>query len=262
MKNILAARNRGVIARFAKAKLLVAFDFDGTLASIVDAPAAAAVRPRTRALLFEVSRLYPCVVISGRSAADVARRLYGIPLGAIIGNHGFDRVAAGPAATAAAARTVRKWVLRLRRELGSVSGVAIENNGVSAAVHYRGAADGRRVRRKILATVEGFDARVVEGKKVVNLLLVTSPHKGIALGRTRRRLRCDTALYVGDDVTDEDAFTSDVSSRLLAIRVQPKADSAAPYFIRSQAAIDDLLEALIAARPHGLDSGRSAVPIS
>ena len=251
MKNILAARNRGVIARFAKAKLLVAFDFDGTLAPIVDDPAAAAVRTHTRTLLIQVSRLYPCAVITGRSASDVARRLYGIPLRIIIGNHGFDREAAGRAATDVAARTVRRWVQRLKRELGSVAGVAIENNGVSAAVHYRGAADGRRVRRKILATVAEIDARVVEGKKVINLLLVTSPHKGIALGRARRRLHCDTALYAGDDITDEDAFASDFPNRLLAIRVRPKADSAATYFIRSQAAIDDLLEALIAARPHG-----------
>ena len=79
MKSLLAPQNRSVLRRLVRGRVLLAFDFDGTLAPIVADPPAARLRPRTRRLLAEVARKYPCVVISGRSRADVARRLTGIP---------------------------------------------------------------------------------------------------------------------------------------------------------------------------------------
>ncbi len=55
---------------------------------------------------------------------------------------------------------------------------------------------------------------------------------------------CDTALYVGDDDTDEDVFALDQPGRLLTIRVGRKLDSLAGYFLRNQAEIDVLLRVL------------------
>ena len=71
MKSLLAPQNRSVLRRLVRGRVLLAFDFDGTLAPIVADPPAARLRPRTRRLLAEVARKYPCVVISGRSRADV-----------------------------------------------------------------------------------------------------------------------------------------------------------------------------------------------
>ena len=69
--------------------------------------------------------------------------------------------------------------------------------------------------------------RLVGGKHVVNLLPAGAPHKGLALERARARLGCDTAIYVGDDETDEDVFALDQPGRLLAIRVGRKPSSSA-----------------------------------
>ena len=90
--------------------------------------------------------------------------------------------------------------------------------------------------------------RVIGGTQVVNILPKGAPHKGIALERERDRLRCETAIYVGDDETDEDVFGLDQPGRLLTIRVGARAGSAASYFIRRQADVDELLRALIGAR--------------
>ena len=76
-----------------------------------------------------------------------------------------------------------------------------------------------------------------------------APHKGLALLKERDRLRCDTAIYVGDDVTDEDVFGLDEPGRLLAIRVGPSSPSQASYYVRSQAAVDELFAGPCDLRP-------------
>jgi trehalose 6-phosphate phosphatase len=84
----------------------------------------------------------------------------------------------------------------------------------------------------------------VGGKQVVNIVPARAPHKGAALERERARRRCTTAIYVGDDETDEDVFTLGRPEALLTIRVGRRRSSAAAYYLRSQREIDALLRAL------------------
>ena len=86
------------------------------------------------------------------------------------------------------------------------------------------------------------------GKQVINLLHAQAPHKGLALERERDRLGCDTAIYIGDDDTDEDVFALEQMGRLLAIRVGAKRDSLAAYFLRGQEEVDLLIRELIRLR--------------
>ena len=111
----------------------LAFDFDGTLAPIVCDPAAAQMRSSTRTRLARVAALYPCAVISGRSLSDLAPRLAGIELVALIGNHGLEPSTAEERSAAA----VSSWIPLLQARLGSIDGVQIEDKGFSVAVHYR-----------------------------------------------------------------------------------------------------------------------------
>ena len=73
-------------------------------------------------------------------------------------------------------------------------------------------------------------------------------HKGTALESERIRLGCVSALYVGDDETDEDVFAGGARRRL-GIRVSRDAASRARYYLRDQAEVDALLEALVRLRP-------------
>ena len=72
-----------------------------------------------------------------------------------------------------------------------------------------------------------------------------------ALISLRERETADIALYVGDDVTDEDVFELDQPGRLLCIRVGQSRKSAAPWFLRDQREIDMLLKKLVELRAKG-----------
>lgn len=245
MKNLLSRANRDVLEQFAWSNVLLAFDYDGTLAPIVDERDRAAMRPRTRALLQAAAKLYPTIVISGRAQADVLKRLRGIRVCEVVGNHGIEPWHT----TDRLIEIVQRWAPLLEERLASFKGVEIEDKVVSVAVHYRRSREKKRARLAILEAARALgDVRVIGGKLVVNVLPNGAPHKGIALERERDRLRCDTAIYIGDDETDEDVFMLDQPGRLLAVRVGPKRHSAAGYFVRDQAAIDRLLELLIALR--------------
>lgn len=245
MKSVLSRANREVLEQFAWSNVLLAFDFDGTLAPIVADRDLAALRPATRALLAELSKLYPIAVISGRARADVARRLKRTGVRDVVGNHGIEPWKA----TVRLEQDVRGWQPVLRLRLSALHGVWIEDKGFSVAIHYRQSREKKRVRAAILETAaELGDVRVIGGKQVVNLLPRGAPHKGLALERERKALGCDTALYVGDDDTDEDVFGLEQPGRLLAIRVGANRSSQASYFIRSQRDIDELLNLLIRIR--------------
>ena len=87
---LLASENRPVLAQLAWTHTLLAFDFDGTLAPIVEAHREAEMTLQTAALFQQVCLAYPTAVISGRSHADVSRRLEPAEVRYVIGNHGIE----------------------------------------------------------------------------------------------------------------------------------------------------------------------------
>ncbi|MEO8358490.1 MAG: trehalose-phosphatase [Vicinamibacteria bacterium] len=245
MKNILAAEQRKLLEPFAWSETLLAFDFDGTLAPIVEHPEAAAMRPTTRKLLTRVANLYPCIVISGRALADVSKRVEGVALRAVVGNHGVEPWRA----TRRIHQRVLAWRPIFERALAEEPGVEIEDKMYSLAIHFRKSRKKKRVRALVeLASAELESARLVGGIEVVNIVPSDAPHKGMALERERARLHCDTAIYVGDDVTDEDVFALDQPGRLLSVRVGRKLRSAADVYLQSQIDIDAFLRALVQLR--------------
>jgi trehalose 6-phosphate phosphatase len=131
-----------------------------------------------------------------------------------------------------------------------LQGVWVEDKAYSVAVHYRQSRHKKVALPAILAAAAALgEVRLIGGKQVVNILPVGAPHKGFALEKARDGMRCDTAIYVGDDETDEDVFGLDQPGRLLAVRVGPKRSSEAPYYLRNQRAVDELLAELLRLRP-------------
>jgi len=245
MKDLLGRGGLAALRSFARRRVLLAFDYDGTLAPIVRTPAAAAMRPRTRALLAEVARRYPCIVVSGRARADVGKKLAHIPLRAVLGNHGMEPWRGLPAARARA----RRWRARLLATLPKVPGIFLEDKGPSLAIHYRQAKARAQARRLVLAAAAALpDVRLVAGKMVVNLLPENAPNKGTAVLGWCRRLRCVAIIYVGDDDNDEDAFALAEEIPLLGIRVGRSRRSRASCFLPGQSAVDDLLNLIVKMR--------------
>ena len=241
-----------VLHSLAEQDALLAFDFDGTLAPIVDDPSAPAMRPETRHLLAQAAQLYPSVVISGRPEQDVLRLLAGVTVWYVIGNRGMYP----PSALERVSAEVARWHQALSDRLAALQGVFIENKGVSLAVHYRGAHDREQARERIGAAAAQLGrVRLVQGKEVVNFLPEDGPDKGTCLQRVRTHLGCAATLYVGDDETDEPAFRLE---GVTGVRVGPSEATAARYFVNDQEEIDDLLEQLVAARPHAQRAPESA----
>jgi len=257
MTDILALRNQPVLERYALTNLLVAFDYDGTLAPIVSTPDRAHMRPITRRLLKRVAARYPCVVISGRSRDDVVHRLRDIPIVHVSGNHGLEPWAEEPRYI----RQVQRWVQQLSPQLAAHRGIVIENKTYSISIHYRAARDKLQALRAIdCATRTLRGVRRLGGRLVVNLLPQGAPTKGTALERARRLLVCDAALYVGDDETDEEAFGEIDSSRLLSIRVGATPGSRAKYCLKHQGEIDRFLRRLAALRSDTVRRGDGSSP--
>jgi trehalose 6-phosphate synthase/phosphatase len=241
-------------------RLLIATDFDGTLAPIVDDPDDA--RPVGEALesLHAIAALPDTVVavISGRSLADL-QALVGDP-GRIhlIGSHGAERrqpteTAAGFAAGPRTLTPAETSTLdALRTSLDGIAarhpGVRLEHKPVGVAVHLRQASDhdADAVQHEIASEISSDPAiRTMHGKKVVELSVV-AVDKGSALETLRAQTASTATVFIGDDVTDEHAFTA-LGPHDLGVKVGP-GDSAARLRVDSPTAVADLLGVLLSAR--------------
>lgn len=245
MRYFLSRTSLAHLERLARERTLCAFDFDGTLAPIVERPEQARMRATTRRLLKRVAKLYPCIVISGRARKSVCEKLGGIPLAGVYGNHGAEADGAGwhdP--------RIERWKHALESALHGLAGVWVEDKGSSLAVHYRQSARPADCRRKIAAAITRLnEARSFGGKKVVNLVADGAPNKGDAVVAARKRLGCNRVLYVGDDENDEAVFA--LEGNVTAVRIGRKKRTHAAYFLRSQAEIDELLGWLARLRSAG-----------
>jgi trehalose 6-phosphate phosphatase len=245
MGRILSQPYSSVLARFAKSAVLVAFDFDGTLAPIVEDPKCAELPAGTKQLLRALVSRYQVMVISGRMRADVVRRLHGTSIRLVVGNHGAEPWPGNGTVR----KRVKVWKAHLERELSSWPQLNIEDKKFSLSVHFRHCREKTKVRDAILRAASSLrKARLIGGKRIVNVVAKDAPDKGVALQAALKRLRCDTAIYVGDDDTDDDVFSLNEPARILTIRVGFDPDSLATYYLRNQSEIDSLLAKLIELR--------------
>jgi len=252
MRDILLPRHRATLARFAgtsgEAPVLLAFDYDGVLAPLVRDPAGQRMRRRTCDLLARLARHYPVAAVSGRSWTNTRQLTEGVaPY--VVGNHGFELLHARRVPPAVL-RRVRGWRRQLEKALAGVPGIYFEDKRSTLAVHYGLARAWRRGERAAYAAANQLTGtRLVAGKKVLNILPRQFPNKGDALRALLARLELEAALYLGDDVTDEDAFAVG-EPLVLGVRVGP-GRSLAPWRLESQAHVDELLARLLSLRQPG-----------
>ena len=131
----------------------------------------------------------------------------------MIGNHGLEWLAPGAEAAEStpaldeARRAVRFALAALGADLGE--GVQVENKGISATVHYRGAPDPEAAGRAVLAVLEPITGGALElrrGRMAVELRPVGLGDKGTAVATVVERYALRGLLVAGDDVTDLDMF--------------------------------------------------------
>lgn len=188
-------------------RLLLACDFDGTLAPIVNDPAAARPLAGAAETLRALADLTDTTValVSGRSLHDLTR-LSQAPAGVnLIGSHGaeFDTGFAHQIDTA--------LLTTIRESLSAIAaahpGVTVEAKPASIALHVRNASadDARTALEAARAAAESWQAELTEGKAVLEFAVINTD-KGEAIDILRSRESASAVVYFGDDVTDEKAF--------------------------------------------------------
>lgn len=206
-------------ARMAAARpVLLMLDYDGTLVPIAPTPAEARPDGELLALLERLSRqpgLVPAVV-SGRGSADLAA-LLPVPRLILVAGHGAcwrppGRPSFSPLAFYGGGPVTQiKALAGLARHLtAGEQGFIVEEKDASVALHYRLAAPAaaRRVCHEFISVAGQLTGNVffqiLKGKKMVEIR-AGSVNKGTAARFLSGRYG-GCPVFVGDDVTDEDAF--------------------------------------------------------
>ncbi len=226
-----AVRARVVALAGAPPPLLVVTDFDGTLSPISSDPLGARILPLGRAALRRLARLADArpdrlhlAVLSGRTASDVAGR---VRVGGLdyLGNHGLEggRLARGRRAErldvrsdpalerhVVPARTLGEAVAGL---LGRPDWLFVEQKGPSVAFHFRAAREPEAARVAVIEaiaaaerTLGGHGLARLDGRKVIEFRPAEAGGKGAAMARLLRRDGARSALMLGDDRSDAEAF--------------------------------------------------------
>ncbi|HJU58034.1 MAG TPA: trehalose-phosphatase [Actinomycetota bacterium] len=231
LPDALAARDE-IRERLRGRAPAVFLDYDGTLTPIVERPEDARLPDPVRRALERLASRRTVAVISGRDLADV-RRMMGVDGIAYAGSHGFDIAGPGALAEQHAVEVLPELDRaeeELRPMLEPVPGVRLERKRFAIAVHVRQVEE-RRVPDVEAAVDRAAGAhprlRKTVGKKVIELRPNVEWDKGRAVLRLMDVLELDRAdvlpVYVGDDVTDEDAF-SVVRDRGLGVVVRGEDD--------------------------------------
>jgi trehalose-phosphatase len=239
----------------AASRCILFLDYDGTLVPICKEPSLARLSSDTKKVLKDLSKnpFLSVGIISGRSLEEI-RKMVGIPGLLYAGNHGFEsifkkRVWTHPELKGFTS-SLNKIVRALHRRTRGINGIIIEDKKLTASIHYRKVTD--QSPGSILAVITEILAlypeafTVARGKKVFEIRPLVEWDKGKAVERLTELLAIKTKLtriYIGDDQTDEDAF-SVLGKDDMSIRVGLKKSSRAQYYCRGSSEVVTFLKML------------------
>jgi len=248
MKYVFA--DYGSIKKKLKSRnIFLLLDFDGTLSPIARTPRQAVLAAAERRFLRRLShdRRFKLAIISGRELGDIRRKV-NIKNIVYAANHGLEICGAGIKFMVSAATNFKRFIKKigynLKKELSGMPGIALEDKGLSLALHYRScsAKDLPKIKKifdgALMSYVLAGKARVDFGKKVFEVRPALNWDKGraaqqiIAAWKKSLGRRPFAAVYIGDDTTDEDAFRA-LAGAGLTVRVGRKKGSRARYYLKN-----------------------------
>lgn len=223
-------RQRDLEDSIGDRRLAVFLDYDGTLTPIVEDYRKADISDQMVAAVRRLARRLPTAIISGRDLSDVRSRV-GVDEAFYAGSHGFD--IAGPGGLRHRPERAEEFLSpiddaenELRRATAGIEGAEVERKTFSITVHFRRVADSdvARVEDAVDRTL-GLHSELHKGrgKRTFQVQPRADWDKGRALEwlLANTGLGADDALplYVGDDITDEDAFAA-LSDRGVSVVVR------------------------------------------
>ena len=239
--------------RIAENGCVLMLDFDGVLSPIVARADAAGMLPQTRAALTACAAKLPVAIISGRSLSDVEART-GLRNIVYAGSHGLEwkyktRVVRKKIddKDVASFNAARLSILQVAAEFPNV---AVEDKLLCTAIGYRAlsAADASRFRASAHKALEQFtDTRIrsVDNLFTFEVLVSSEWTKGECAKQiynyfARTTQTRPVAIYIGDGLTDEDAFRAFPND--ITIRVGKSKTSSAAYYFVSRSCVDAFLQ--------------------
>ena len=236
-------------------------DYDGTLAPIAETPQQAFMPEQTRRLLESLLRNphFKMAIVSGRELKDIKKRV-GLENIIYVGNHGAQIQGPKIKFSAPVYQKSRATLERIKNDLTakltSVKGVILEDKGLSLSLHYR-LVDKKDITRVKTILHESIILYLVKnkiklkyGKMVFEICLPFDWDKGKAVLWLLARQKFASGekmfvpIYIGDDVTDEDAFKA-LQNKGLTIFVGRPKPSYAQYYLNSPGQVNKFLGRII-----------------
>jgi alpha,alpha-trehalase len=249
-------RSQEIFHRLIAGDPLIFLDYDGTLTPIVARPDLAILAGDMRDTLRRLSREVPTFIVSGRGLDDVMS-MVGLDSMGYSGSHGFEIV--GPRGQfvdnergVGFLNALDDAERELRSAVGGTRGALVERKRFALAVHYRlvAPADLPPLEEAFDRTAKAHPGlRRTTGKMVLELRPDLDWDKGDAVLSIMERMRSHNdrivPLYIGDDLTDEDAFRA-IRGRGISIVVSDRArPTAADYVLSDVAGVQVFLDRLI-----------------
>ncbi len=236
---------------------VVFLDYDGTLTPIVSRPELATLAPDMRRTIATLAERCPVAIVSGRDRADI-QSLVQLESVYYAGSHGFD--IAGPhqvrmqhAEGLAFLPLLDVAETHLQQQLSPIPGALVERKKFTIAVHFRNVAPEQvgHVETLVDAVLKKHpQLRKGLGKKVFELQPRLDWHKGKAVLWLLDTLALHTPdivpIYIGDDITDEDAFHTLAGRGLTIVVADTPRRTAARYVLQNTAQVQTLLQRLAA----------------
>ena len=193
-------------------------------------------------------------IVSGRKLSDV-KKLVGLNNILYAGNHGFEIKGPGINIVHPQAKKIKPVLKKistlLKKNLKNIKGAIVEDKKLSLSIHYRlvKPKDLKKLALLFKKTVAPFkkQTKLTYGKKIFEVRPKINWHKGKAVLFLLKKLvkgKKTTPIYIGDDLTDEDAFKA-LHKKGLTIRVGKSKSSQAKKFVKDVNAVYQFLENML-----------------
>jgi trehalose-phosphatase len=269
MEHILTSWRR-VSPEFCGKDILLFLDFDGTLTPIVSDPEKAKISLSGRRILKNIAGLngVKTTIVSGRGLEDLKKRI-AVPEVVLVGNHGIEIEGPSIRHVSPEAITLRKFFEKmaseLKKRLDNIQGIHIENKVFGLSVHHRNVApkdlpEAMNVFfNAINPSIRRSEVVYAEGKKVWEVRPAVPWDKGkimmwLFARECARTGRPVLPVYVGDDLTDEDALKV-LKSKAKGIGIKVtgdhKEESHADYWLHSPEEVFEFIKKLCTLKKSG-----------